>query len=146
MGTRGPVPERRGLVLLRGNPAKRRVPDEITPTIAEQPPPAPEWLNEEARRAWDGVAPEMHRLGLLTTLDYALLAAYATAVSRWRQAEGELTGRSLTDKDARALARVANRERDAVARYARQLGLSDTGRLRLAASRITRSKFDGLLA
>lgn len=61
--------------MLQGNPGKRPLPKgEPQPTPGV--PTRPEWLSAEAKREWRRVAPELARLGLLTKVDRALLAAY----------------------------------------------------------------------
>ena len=42
-------------------------------------PSRPEWLSVEAKHEWGRVVPELERLGLLTIVDRAALAAYCTA-------------------------------------------------------------------
>jgi P27 family predicted phage terminase small subunit len=71
--SRGPTPKPSAQRRLEGNPAKRPIPDEPKP---EQPADsiAPEWVQGEARMIWDELAPELHRLRLLTKLDVAALA------------------------------------------------------------------------
>jgi P27 family predicted phage terminase small subunit len=44
-------------------------------------------LNAYAKEEWQHIAPELHRLGLLTVLDVGPLAAYCAAAARLRQAE-----------------------------------------------------------
>ena len=58
-------------------------------------PTCPAWLTSEARKEWKRVAPELRRLGLLTTLDRAALAAYCQAYSRWLQANSVLAREGL---------------------------------------------------
>jgi P27 family predicted phage terminase small subunit len=89
MGRRGPKPEPTNLRILRGNPGRRRLPDrEVQPDAT--PPACPDHLDDEARREWNRVIGELSRLGLVTTLDRAALAAYCHAWSRWIGAEAKL--------------------------------------------------------
>lgn len=48
------------------------------------------------------MAPELHRLGLLTVVDMAALAAYCDAYSTWRQATRALQKHGLTETSARS--------------------------------------------
>ena len=71
----GPVPQPTKLKLLRGNPGKRPLP-KGEPQPAACIPTRPEWLLPEAKREWNRIVPELYRLGLLTVVDRAELAAY----------------------------------------------------------------------
>src|SRR5262245_56722992 len=61
-------------------------------TSAAEPQPRPDmpvcpaWLSRAAKAEWRGLAPELHRLGLLTCLDGTLLATYCDAVATFRWA------------------------------------------------------------
>ena len=62
----------------------------------------PAWLDEEARKEWRRITPELKRLGLLTVVDRVALAGYCQAYSRWRRAEETLQSGftyEFTDKD-----------------------------------------------
>ena len=69
----GPPPEHPHVRLLKGNPGKRRVRIPPEPARGDECPPPPEHLNSYAREAWLKLAPELHRLNLLTILDIAML-------------------------------------------------------------------------
>jgi phage terminase small subunit len=73
----GPPPEHPHLRLLKGNSSKRpaRMPPE--PARAEGCPPPPKHLNGYAREVWLELAPELHRLNLLTVLDVGPFSADA---------------------------------------------------------------------
>lgn len=90
MGARGPAPVPSALKLLRGNPGRRPI-HLNEPKPAPVAPPCPSWLDNEAKREWKRVEPELDRLGLLTRVDMAALAGYCQAYSRWMQAETVLT-------------------------------------------------------
>lgn len=82
----GRPPKPTHLKVLAGNPGKRPLnKDEPKPKpIAPKPP---SWLDKEAKREWKRVAPELERLGLLTVVDGAALAAYCQAYSMWVAAQ-----------------------------------------------------------
>src|SRR5262245_11401018 len=84
---RGPPPQPNVTRLLRGNPSKRPIRSEPKPEIPQSPPAPPVFLVGHARDEWHRVAPELHRLRLLTALDVAPLAAYCVSYGRWRTAE-----------------------------------------------------------
>ena len=88
---KGRKPKPTKLHELNGNPSKlskaqfkREVhPDPTMPEI-------PWWLDYHARKEWQRICPELHRLGLLTKIDRTALAGYCMAYSRWLRAEREL--------------------------------------------------------
>jgi hypothetical protein len=82
----GPPPEPVRLKLLKGNPGRRPLRPEPEPAIEPQCPPAPPYLSGYAAQEWEVVAPELHRLRLLTAVDLASLAAYCVAYQQWRVA------------------------------------------------------------
>lgn len=95
MGIRGRRPVPTALKLLRGNPGRRRLPQrQAKPTAGVA---CPKELSAAAVREWKRVAPEMRRLGILTQIDRAILAAYCEAWSdfRWAVAEIEAKGRVI---------------------------------------------------
>ena len=97
MAVRGRKPKPSHLKLVTGNPGKRAIntQEPVPERILPAPPPE---LTSEARGEWDRVAGELNRLGLLTGIDRAALAAYCQAYGRWSQAES-------------AIARMAERDR-----------------------------------
>ena len=63
------------LRLLKGNPGKRRVRVPPEPARSDACPSPPEYLTGYAREAWLRLAPELHRLNLLTVLDVGPFSA-----------------------------------------------------------------------
>lgn len=51
----------------------------------------PAWLEGEAKREWNRVAPELGRLGLLTVVDVPAFAGYCQSYRRWREAEAAVS-------------------------------------------------------
>jgi P27 family predicted phage terminase small subunit len=80
------------LKLLRGNPGKQRLPaNEPQPEQAIDVPAPPAFITGYAADEWWVVAVELHRLGLLTKVDVAPLAAYCHAYGQWRMAAESLS-------------------------------------------------------
>ncbi len=76
------------LKLLKGNPGRRPISDdEPKPRVSPGVPEPPDWLKIYAKTEWAAVAPELHRLGLLTAVDLTAFAAYCQSYARWRSAE-----------------------------------------------------------
>ena len=88
MAKPGPQPVPSELKRLKGNPGRRPISDdEPKPPIPPGVPEPPDWLEAYAKDEWGVVAPELHRMGLLTVLDLTALAAYCQSYARWRLAE-----------------------------------------------------------
>ncbi len=94
--SRGPPPKPTRLKILEGNPGRRPISDrEPAPKAAT--PALPAWLSKEAKAEWKRIVPELRRLGLLTLVDRAALAAYC-------QAYAELASLTqLLDEEGRVL-------------------------------------------
>lgn len=96
-GRTGPPPIPTAKNKLHGFPGKR-------PVNKQEPKPraasadCPKWIaaDDQAREAWDDLAPELIRLGLLTTIDRQALAAGCRWWSVWRTADAVLVEEGLT--------------------------------------------------
>lgn len=151
MKGRKPTPTH--LKLVTGNPGKRRLPvDEPLP--ARTLPDPPHHLVDEAKVEWGRVSSELYRLGLLTGIDRAVLAAYCQAYGRWAQAEkalnkmaegDDLTGGLLvktTNGNAiqNPLVGIANKAAADMVRYAAEFGMTPSARTRVKASEDARDE------
>ena len=157
---RGRKPKPTHLRLLEGNKENR-------PLNLNEPKPipirpvAPKGLSPEAREEWDRIADETYNLGLLTTLDVQVLAAYCQSYGRWIVAERKIAMMAALDPQTNGLLIktvgghpipnpliyiAANAARDMV-RYAAEFGFTPAARTRIAVESATRadSKFAGLL-
>lgn len=137
MGARGPAPKPVALKVLEGNPGKRAINhDEPKPTPIA--PPCPSWLMDEAKAEWDRVAPELERLGLLTRVDGAALAAYCQAYARWVEAEKDISLHGTTSVSlhgmevARPAVAMAQKSAQMVKAFAAEFGLTPSSRGRMA--------------
>ncbi len=76
MGKRGPKPTPTAVLKLRGSTlvTGRREAAEVQGPAGT--PDAPEWLDEEARAAWDRIVPLLEGMGVLTRIDGNALARY----------------------------------------------------------------------
>lgn len=156
----GKRPRPTHLKLIEGNPGKRKLNKrEPQPTRGEMPS-APDFLNAAAKLEWERLAPELYRLGLLTSVDLNPLAAYCQCFGRWLQAETALA--EMKDRPASGLVikttsgnaiqnplvGTANKAARDMMRYASEFGLTPAARARLdgigAAGDAPQSKFDGL--
>jgi P27 family predicted phage terminase small subunit len=149
------------LKLIEGNPGKRPIPqNEPRPDPAPLPEPL-DFLTDEARVEWTRVSVQLYRLGLLTQIDVASLAAYCQAYGRWVYAERALAkmaakdlltgGLMIRTTNGNAiqnpLVGTSNKAASDMVRYASEFGLTPAARARLAVGPVTeaKSKFAGLI-
>ncbi len=106
---RGPAPIPIPLQVLRGNPGKKSVRIQLEPERLPEVPNPPKFLEGYAQAEWRRVAPSLHTLGLLSTLDIMPLAAYCVAYQHWRQAEERLGELAAQDESRGLLVKVKER-------------------------------------
>ena len=99
----GPPPEHPHLRLLKGNPGKRRARVPPEPARTKECPPPPPHLQGYAKEAWLELAPELHKLNLLTTLDVGPFSVYCAAYAMWRQADEAIKEMAKQDSRGHAL-------------------------------------------
>ena len=88
MGRRGPNPKPEWMKVLAGNPGKRPLKKTASKVKRQQREVAsPQWLDQEAKTHWNGVAPALRKAGLLTELDLSLFAVYCQTYSDWVRVE-----------------------------------------------------------
>ena len=97
MATTGPPPKPTALVLINGNPGKKKI-NANEPKPKVEMPAMPKHLSAEARVEWERLGPVLVRLRLLTRLDRAAFAAYCQAWARHVEAEIELGNTSAMTK------------------------------------------------
>jgi P27 family predicted phage terminase small subunit len=145
MGRRGPAPKPTAVRLLHGDRKDRINLDEPMPSLGSVE--CPEWLSADAKSIWTGLAPDLHRQGLLTGWDVEAFANFCDAAARRRraaahlEAEGEVVSLPAMDHGRVVGTRVAPNPWAAilvaadtqVQRYAARFGLtpSDRGQLRV---------------
>lgn len=141
---RGRKPTPSHLKLVKGNPGKRPM-NTAEPIPVRDLPNPPTELTDDAKVEWGRVSEELYRLGLLTGIDRAALAAYCQAYGRWAQAERSLaemakrdplTGGLLvktTNGNAiqNPLVGVANKALADMVRYAVEFGMTPSARSRI---------------
>lgn len=125
-------------------------------------PEPPAYLSAYAREEWHRAAPELWHLGVLTTIDTTMFAAYCETYAHWRTAEEKLAGMAARDPvtdgllirtiagDARQnpLVRIARNAAADLLMFAGQFGMTPAARARIAAGIGPEppSKFGDLLA
>jgi P27 family predicted phage terminase small subunit len=129
---------------LAGNPGKRKLnKSEPKPSGI---PACPSCLDAAAKREWKRISRELVAVGLLTSVDRAMLASYCDAYSRWSQATEELNelrrtkGKSVLVVGTKTgypmqnpLIGIINTAADQMRKFGAELGLSPSSRTRLSA-------------
>ena len=113
----------------------------IAPRQARNPalPRCPDHLTPPAAREWRRVAGELHKMGVLTTIDRAALAAYCQAYGRWVEAEERMREGQMLYKTPSGhvqqspLLGIINKQLELMGRYMAELGMTPAARSRVAA-------------
>lgn len=120
---------------LAGNPGKRPVTEEPKPDSTM--PELPAHLDAEAQREWKRMAPELHRLGLLTVVDRTAFAAYCQAWANWvsackmMNAEGPVLTSDKGNSYLNPWAMVASQSLEQMNRFGAPFGLTPGARRKL---------------
>lgn len=80
-GNSGRRPQPSSLKLVAGSGGNRQVRAPAPAPVKVKLPSCPEWLSSAAKAEWRRVAKDLHALGLLTSLDRAVLVQYCEAWS-----------------------------------------------------------------
>ena len=142
---RGRKPAPTHLKLVRGNPGKRRL-NKAEPAPERVMPSPPVELCADARLEWDRVAGELHRIGVLSGIDRAALAAYCQAYGRWVVAERAIAKMAERDQLTEGLmirttngnavqnplVGTANKAMADLVRYAAEFGMTPSARSRVS--------------
>ena len=104
---------------------------------AHSMPTCPAHLSPTAKAEWKRLAQEMHRLGIVSQLDRAALAAYCQAYGRWTQAEKTLKETPTLIKLPSGYIQpspwlgIANKQLELMHKFMGELGLSPVSRSRV---------------
>lgn len=145
MGRRGPTKTPSNVLAIRGSKHAKRRKREPKPAAAVACPDPPDWLTDPGREEWSHVAPELHRLGLIASIDHAALAAWCEAVGEFRWATEVIAREGLTrttDKGSEiqhAAVGIRHRAWESMARYAQRFGFSPADRAGLVTSQKSES-------
>jgi P27 family predicted phage terminase small subunit len=159
VGERGPKTTPVPLQLVRGDPRNHGqgklaalLDETIRPAV--EIPDAPSSLSKEARAEWDRIAPHLAKLGLVSQIDRAALAAYCTAWGDYTWAEnrikqlnvearkaGDKTGERgrIWDtpsgyKQISVPLQIRNRAMEMMAKFLSEFGMSPAARSRVTPS------------
>jgi P27 family predicted phage terminase small subunit len=134
----GRPPKPTHLKVLEGNPGKRAI-SKDEPMPESKAPSCPAHLDKEAKAEWRRISRQLLKLGLLTEVDRAALAAYCQCWSRWVHAEqklADLEGQWTfeTDKGYEAASpwiSIASKALAEMRQYISEFGLSPAARTRI---------------
>ena len=87
MGRRGPAPTPTPILQIRGSKRVTKRRNEIEVKGPEGTPDCPDWLDADARVAWNYLVPKLELMGVLTLIDSNALARYCRLWTRCRKAE-----------------------------------------------------------
>lgn len=131
MGERGPLP-----VPYARRRIRRKTGYQPTKVVTVSRPSMPRELAGEAKKEWQRIVPELEDIGVISTIDRALLIRYCRAWANWLELDALVEQSSklirgqkgnLVRNPAWLLRRDAE---DTVTELGRQLGLSPMARLR----------------
>ena len=143
MGKRGPKPTTPNLLVLRGNPGKRRISIGATTLADVDLPPGspepPEWvdLDDAAADQWRRLAPPLIAEGVLTEFDHLAFGLMCSAWSYWQQAAREVDERGVVIEHANGClganpaVAIAKQWRECVITGAKEFGLTPASRGRV---------------
>ncbi len=124
---------------LNGNPGKRPPnKNEPKPPAPARLPAPPAHLSPEAKAEWKRIVPKLKKLGLLTLVDRATLAAYCNACGMLVQADKVLNAKGLTYRARSGLiktrpeVKIAEQARKDIKNIGAQFGLSPSARAGLS--------------
>jgi P27 family predicted phage terminase small subunit len=142
----GRKPKPTHLKLVTGNPGKRALPKAEAKVVPALPSPPPH-LSDEAKVEWGRVSEDLFKVGLLSVIDRAALAAYCQAYARWVHAERAIAemakqdqvtfGLMITTSNGNSiqnpLVGTANKAAADMLRFAVEFGMTPSARSRINA-------------
>ena len=148
-----PKPKPTQIRKIEGNPSRRPLPDnEPAPIIDAVIPRAPKHLSPLARKEWNIMTKRLHRLGLLTEIDYPALAMYCQNYGRWVEAEEKIkvTGYVIKTKNGNIInspmVSIANRSMELAHKFLTEFGMTPSSRTKVTVAGVgKKSKFAGLI-
>jgi len=136
---RGRKPKPAALKILEGNPGKRRI-NGSEPRPPQGQPSCPAHLSPSAKAEWKRLAQTLNKVGLLTQVDRAALAAYCQSYGRWVEAERRLAETPALLKTPAGYVQpspwlaISAKQLELMAKFMAELGLTPSTRSRLAIS------------
>ncbi len=135
---RGPAPKPTALKIIQGNPGGKRL-NENEPKPKVVCPPAPSFLDAEAKKEWRRVAKMLSKNRILTEADIPALQMYVVEYSTWKEAVENLNRDDIiyeTDnkyKQQSIWLTIRNRSFDNLRKMLQEFGMTPASRSRIAA-------------
>ena len=132
-----PRPKPTAIRRLEGNPGKRAW-NHAEPVPPDAQPRCPGHLSAVAQKEWRRLASALHKMGVLTVVDRAALAAYCAAYGRWVEAEEKLKETPTLFKTPAGYVQqspwlgIANKQLELMGRYLIELGMTPASRSRVS--------------
>ncbi len=125
------------LKVLQGTARKdRENKDEVKPNL--NIPEPPDHLSKLALIEWGRISSFLYKLGLLSDIDMASLAAYCQSFGRWSEAETELAENGLTIKTTNGnviqnpLVGIANQAMEHMRKHLIEFGMTPSSRAKVS--------------
>ena len=134
---RGRKPKPTRLKVIEGNPGHRPI-NGREPRPPQSQPSCPAHLSPTAKAEWKRLAQTLNKIGILTQVDRAALAAYCQSYGRWVEAERKLAETPVLLKTPAGYVQpspwlaIASKQLELMARFMAELGLTPSARSRLA--------------
>ena len=139
MAARGRKPKLTIVKEVMGNPGGRPL-NKSEPKIEPGIPEPPEFLGKIALEEWHRRANKLFKMGVLTELDSATLAAYCTAYETFHKAQAELNHADLIVKTSNGtkiqnpLVGIRNKAANDMKTYAAEFGMTPVARTKITAT------------
>ncbi len=139
IGGRRPTPT--AIRRANGNPG-RRAWNHNEPVPPDALPRCPAFLSPVAQKEWRRLANTLHKMGVLTVVDRAALAAYCAAYGRWVEAEEKLKETPTLFKTPAGYVQqspwlgIANKQLELMGRYMVELGITPASRSRVVTNTV----------
>jgi P27 family predicted phage terminase small subunit len=134
---RGRKPKPTRLKVIEGNPGHRPI-NGREPRPPQSQPSCPAHLSPTAKAEWKRLAQTLNKIGILTQVDRAALAAYCQSYGRWVEAERKLAETPVLLKTPAGYVQpspwlaIASKQLELMAKFMAELGLTPSARSRLA--------------
>ena len=133
----GPQPQPTALKLVRGNPGKRKLPQNEPKPRPILPDP-PRYMGKLAKSRWNELLPELDYMGTLTATDAEVLAGYCQAYEQVCRLTADLEKHGRTYQvgtngalSARPEVTMLNRAWDDIRKFGAELGVGAASRSKI---------------
>ena len=121
--------------IINGNPSRLKLPKNTKKYAGNTTPPG--HLGRIGLNEWKRIIPELKRLGMLSKLDRAAIAAYCQTYERWVEAEKVIAEKGVLYKSPKGniqtspMLWVANKALEQMYKYLTEFGMTPASRTRM---------------